>query len=208
MSDLRVFLRAHGVPVQQSHAWQRDVVIVRAAVGAGNIVCIVADAAGTAAATFAFGLGSVVVTAVGGWISLGSSYYIARQNWRNENLLNGFVYGFVTNLLGWSGRQVAEHFGKWTVVHHNAFDGQMDVIEHDAYDKGLKEGFFLADGLSASDKKDFLRQIRLGAHIRVPSRDEWAYNATVQNNYVDAVALAMRVRFIGFGDLTLKLSGS
>jgi len=211
MSDLRVFLRSHGVPIQQSHTGMTVFVVARAGVtvaqvglGAGEVYAGSTSAFAVGTAAFAAGLLSVAATAVGGWISLGSGYYAARQNWRNENLLNGFVYGFVTNLIGWSGREVAEHFGKWNVIRQNAFDGQMDVIEVNSYNEGLKKGFFLADGLSASDQKDFLREIRHSGHVAAPSKDEWTGNERVQNNYVDALALVMRLSFIGSGDLTLK----
>lgn len=211
MSDLRVFLRSHGVPVKQSHAGMITFIVVRggvtvAQVGLGAAEVYTAGTTGfvVGTAAFAVGLASVLATAVGGWIALGAGYYGARKNWRNENLLNGFVYGFATNLIGWSGRQVAEHFGKWNVIRQNAFDGQMDVIEVNSYNEGLKKGFFLADGLSDSDKRDFLREIRHSAHVSVPSKDEWTDNERVQNNYVDALALVMRLSFIGPGDLTLK----
>jgi hypothetical protein len=211
MSDLRVFLRSHGVPVKQSDTGMRIFVSVRAGVTVAQVEFGAAEVYTTGTtgfvmgtAAFAAGLLSLAATAVGGWIALGSGYYGARRNWRNENLLNGFVYGFVTSLLGWSGRQVAEHFGKWNVIRQNAFDGQMDVIERNSYDEGLKKGFVLADGLSENDRKDFLREIRHSAHVPVPSRDEWTDNERVQDNYVDALALVMRLCFIGSGDLTLK----
>lgn len=211
MSDLRVFLRSHGVPVKQPQTGMKIFVGVRAGVTVAQVGLGTAEvyAEGTTGfvvgtAAFAAGLLSVAATAVGGWIALGSGYYGARRNWRNENLLNGFVYGFVTGLIGWSGRQVAEHFGKWNVIRRNAFDGQMDVIEVNSYNEGLKKGFVLADGLPESDKKGFLSEIRHSAHVPVPSKDEWTDNERVQDNYVDALALVMRLSFIGSGDLTLK----
>ena len=204
MSDLRVFLRAHGVPVRQSNLGQVIWVAVRGANTLAVVYYAVTDTTAALTGTFVAGLGSVAATAVGGWVALGSGYYAARKNWRNENFTNGFVVGFASGLLGWSGRQVAGHFGKWGVVRQNAFDGQMDVIEVRAYDEGLRKGYDLAVGLSDADRKSYLSQLRHSVHLNVPSRESWSYNTAVQDNYVNGLAMALRLKFVADGPMTLR----
>jgi hypothetical protein len=202
MSRLRAFLSSHGVEVKtvgnSTFAQGVDVASM-----AGTLVdAVLAPGAvsnGSAAGAVGFGAGlmAVAATEIGVWLSLGSGYQAARQGHKNESYASGFAQGFVAGLLGWSGKQTADHLAPNKVINKNKFDGRMNVIEVEAVNKGLLDGYSLAGGIqSPSDKQAFRLEIKAVANAQMPRHWNGDENRNARANYVIELAAALRRYFV------------
>lgn len=202
MSRLRAFLSAHGVEVKTvgNYTPGQAVDIVGMAGSATDAILApgaVAEGTAGAAVGFAAGLVSIAMTEIGVWLSLGSGYQSARQGHKNESHASGFAQGFVAGLLGWGGKQTADHLAPNRVINRNQFDGRMNVIEVEAFNKGLLDGFSLAGGIqSPSDKKAFRLEIKAVANAAMPRHWNGDENRNARANYVIELAAALRRYFI------------
>lgn len=86
----------------------------------------------------------------GVFMALGSGYQAATEEVRNENSLTGFTHGYVMGLLGWSWHSAVNHFGRHFVVRISTTDAGNDVVRVNAYNRGLRAGFFYATPLPES----------------------------------------------------------
>jgi hypothetical protein len=202
MSRLRAFLKSHGVEVKTVGNYTPGQVVDVASM-AGTLVDAAlapgAVAEGTTAATVGFGAGlmAIAMTEIGVWLSLGSGYYSAREGHKNENYASGFAQGFVAGVLGWSGKQTADHLAPNKVINKNKFDGRMNVIEVEALNNGLRDGYALAGGIqSPSDKKAFRLEIKAVANAHMPRHWNGDENRNARANYVIELAAALRRYFI------------
>ena len=128
---------------------------------------------GAATGSLALTAGLPIVTMVGVWVALGSGYYQARQEAKNENTRSGFSQGFVMAILGWKWSHVVTRFRR-PYLRINKFDEEMDSIRVNSYHKGLKAGFLAGTALSADAKKEYSRKIRRSGNVHAPK--EWSEN--------------------------------
>jgi len=132
-----------------------------------------------------------VVTMVGVWVALGSGYYQARNEVRNENAASGFSQGWVAALLGWEYDHALARFGR-PVVEINVADEATDEIRADAYNDGLQKGFLAGKMMPSASKKAYLTQLRQLSGVKMPSADQWVGNRNLQISYVISLASAAR----------------
>ena len=169
MSRLRAFLSSHGIEVKTVGNYTPGQAVDIASMAGTLVDALLAPgtvAEGTAKAAVGFGAGlmAIAMTEIGVWLSLGSGYYSAREGLKNESYASGFAQGFVSGVLGWNGKQTADHFAPNRVINKNQFDRQMNVIEVEAFSNGLRDGYVLTAGASPSDKKAFRMEIKASAN--------------------------------------------
>jgi hypothetical protein len=201
MSRLRAFLSSHGVEVKTvgNYTLGQGVDIASMAgtlVDAALAPGAVAEGTAKAAVGFGAGLFAIAMTEIGVWLSLGSGYYSAREGHKNESYASGFAQGFVSGVLGWNGKQTADHFGRSNVIAKNKADGRMNVIEVEAFNNGLRDGYVLTAGASPSDKKAFRLEIKAVANATMPRHWNGDENRKARVNYVIELAAALRRYFI------------
>jgi hypothetical protein len=153
---------------------------------------------GAAAGSFALTAGLPVVTMVGVWVALGSGYYQAREEAKNENTLSGFSQGFVMAILRWKWSHVVSRFQR-PYLSINKFDEQMNSIRVNAYHTGLKAGYLAGTVLPDDAKKAYIRKIRQGGDIRAPK--EWSRDEDLARNQqisyvIDLAAAARKLQII------------
>ncbi|MGV7034812.1 hypothetical protein [Methylobacterium symbioticum] len=192
MSGLKEFLSKNGIRTK-SHGDGVHIGIAlteAAATGmeiahvGGHGVGVLGGGALAGYAGLAASVGGPIIGLVGVGMALGSGYAEARELVENENVASGFSQGFVTGLLGWSGKQVADHFGRGNVIKINSFDERTDAIRVEAYNKGLKTGFVLASSLIDSQKKQFLKEIKTASNAIAPRSWNGDENKNARIGYV------------------------
>ena len=99
-----------------------------------------------------------IVGMVGIFMALGAPYEEAEI--KNEATANGFSQGLVAGFLRMSGSTVNSLFVVHDIIPHNEFDPHADVVEANAYNRGLVAGFTLAKYASDEEKKSFVLEIR------------------------------------------------
>ena len=99
-----------------------------------------------------------IVGMVGIFMALGAPYEEAEI--KNEATANGFSQGLVAGFLRMSGSTVNSLFVVHDIMRHNEFDPHADVVEANAYNRGLVAGFTLAKYASDEEKKSFVLEIR------------------------------------------------
>jgi hypothetical protein len=148
---------------------------------------------GAAAGSFALTAGLPIVTLVGVWVALGSGYYQAREEAKNENTLSGFSQGFVMAILRWKWSHVVSRFQR-PYLSINKFDEQMNSIRVNSYHTGLKAGYLAGTVLPDDAKKAYIRKIRQAGDIHAPK--EWSRDEDLARNqqisYVIELAAAAR----------------
>jgi hypothetical protein len=148
---------------------------------------------GAGAAGFALTAGVPIVTMVGVWVALGSGYYQAREDAKNENTISGFSQGFVMAISDWKWNHVATRFNRPHLI-INHFDAKMDEIRVESYHRGLKSGFLAGIALPPEARKEYIHKIRKAGNIHSPK--EWSRNADDARNqqvsYVIEMAAAAR----------------
>lgn len=143
-------------------------------------------------------IGLPVVVAVGVWVALGSGYYQAREEFKNENTMTGFSHGFVTAILGWKWEHVLNRFRR-SYLSINKFDEEMNNIRVDSYHKGLITGYLAGRALPADARKAYSSKIRNAGNIHGPK--EWSRNDDIARNQqisyvIDMAATAQKYRLI------------
>ena len=101
-----------------------------------------------------------IVGMVGIFMALGAPYEEAETEIKNEATANGFSQGLVAGFLRMSGSTVNSLFVVHDIIPHNEFDPHADVVEANAYNRGLVAGFTLAKYASDEEKKSFVLEIR------------------------------------------------
>jgi len=101
-----------------------------------------------------------ILGVVGIFMALGAPYEEAETEIKNEATANGFSQGLVAGLLRMSGSTVNSLFVVHDIMHRNDFDPHADVVEANAYNRGLVAGFTLAKYASDEEKKSFILEIR------------------------------------------------
>ena len=153
---------------------------------------------GAGAGSFALTAGVPVVTMVGVWVALGSGYYQAREEAKNQNTTSGFSQGFVTAILGWKWNHVVTRFQR-TYLSINKMDETMNGIRVNAYHRGLKSGFLAGAALPAEAKKEYVSKIRSAGNVHSPK--EWNSDEDVARNQqisyvIDLATTALRFQII------------
>lgn len=153
---------------------------------------------GAATASFALTAGVPVITAVGVWVALGSGYYQAREQAKNENTMSGFSQGFVMAILKWKWHHVASRFQR-PYLRINKFDEEMDSIRVTYYHRGLKSGFLAGSVLSDEAKKEYVKKIRSAGNTHAPK--QWSENEYEARNQqisyvIDLATAALRLQVI------------
>ncbi len=116
---------------------------------------LVAGAGTTAAAVI---VPVVALVAVG--LALGAPYYEAREKAKKDEYASGFAKGFITGLLKWELRFTIDRF--WdNAVGRNGFDHSMPAIKAAAHNTGLIEGRLAGLAKDDSEKKNYLRALRM-----------------------------------------------
>ncbi len=134
---------------------------------------------GAAAASFGLTAGVPVVTMVGVWVALGSGYYQAREEARNENTVSGFSHGFVAAILGWRWEHIVARFQR-THLKINHADAAMDSIRVNSYHSGIKSGYLAGVILPPEAKKAYVSKIRSTGNVHGPKN--WDANKDVARN--------------------------
>lgn len=170
---------------------------------AGILAQIDAQAGGlmylnAAAGSFALTAGVPVVTMVGVWVALGSGYYQAREEAKNQNTTSGFSQGFVTAILGWKWTHVVARFQR-NHLSINKMDEAMNGIRVNAYHRGLKSGFLAGTALPAEARKEYVRKIRTAGNVHGPK--EWNGDEDVARNQqisyvIELATTALRLQII------------
>lgn len=153
---------------------------------------------GAAAGSFALTAGLPVVTAVGVWVALGSGYYQAREEAKNENTLSGFSQGFVMAILKWKWSHVVSRFQR-PYISINKFDEKMNAIRVESYHKGLKAGYLAGMVLPDEAKKAYVKKIRAAGNVHAPK--EWSRDGDVARNQqisyvIELAATARKMQII------------
>ncbi|MCY7345334.1 MAG: hypothetical protein LH614_03865 [Pyrinomonadaceae bacterium] len=151
-----------------------------------------------AAASFGLTAGVPVVTMVGVWVALGSGYYQAREEARNENTVSGFSHGFVTAILGWRWEHVVVRFRR-THLKINSADAAMDSIRVNSYHSGIKSGYLAGTILPPEAKKAYISKIRNAGNIHGPKN--WDADKDVARNQqisyvIELATTALRYQII------------
>lgn len=154
--------------------------------------------AGAGAGGFALTAGVPVITAVGVWVALGSGYYQAREEAKNENTMSGFSQGFVMAILKWKWHNVVSRFQR-PYLRINKFDEAMDSIRVNSYHKGLKSGYLAGTALSDDAKKEYVKKIRSSGNIQSPK--QWSENEYTARNQqisyvIDLATTALKLQII------------
>ncbi|CAN5327900.1 hypothetical protein BH10ACI1_BH10ACI1_32060 [soil metagenome] len=154
--------------------------------------------AGAGAGSFALTAGVPVITAVGVWVALGSGYYQAREEAKNENTMAGFSQGFVMAILKWKWHNVVSRFQR-PYLRINKFDEQMDSIRVTSYHKGLKSGYLAGTVLSDDVKKEYIKKIRGAGNVYAPKN--WSGDDDVARNQqisyvIDLAGTALKLQII------------
>jgi len=148
---------------------------------------------GAAAGSFALTAGLPIITAVGVWVALGSGYYQAREQAKQEEMMSGFTQGFTMAILGWKWSYVVPLFRR-PYLSINKYDEKMNSIRVESYHSGLKSGFLAGLVLPEEGKKGYRRKIREAGNIKGPK--EWSRDGDVARNqqisYVIEMAGAAR----------------
>ena len=153
---------------------------------------------GAAAGSFALTAGLPIVTMVGVWVALGSGYYQAREEAKNENMLSGFSQGFVMAILKWNWSHVVSRFQR-PYLRINKADEQMDSIRVNSYHKGLKAGYLAGMVLPDDTKKAYVKKIRSAGNVHGPK--EWSADEDVARNQqisyvIDMATTALKFQII------------
>ncbi len=154
---------------------------------------------GTAAAVdLGLTAGLPVIAMVGVAVALGSGYYQAREEARNDNFASGFSQGFVMAILDWDWRHAVTRFGR-TRQNINHYDEQMDSIRVSSYHSGLKKGYLAGRALPPAGRKAYAKKIRSAGGIHGPKN--WSENDDVARNQqisyvIDMASTARKLRII------------
>jgi hypothetical protein len=153
---------------------------------------------GAAAGSFALTAGLPIVTMVGVWVALGSGYYQAREEAKNENTLSGFSQGFVMAILKWKWSAVVSRFQR-PYLSINKFDEQMNSIRVNSYHTGLKAGYLAGKVLPDETKKSYVKKIRSAGNVHGPK--EWSADEDEARNQqisyvIDMATTAIRFQII------------
>jgi hypothetical protein len=148
--------------------------------------------------SFALTAGVPIVTAVGVWVALGSGYYQAREQAKNENTLSGFSQGFVAAILDWKWNHVVSRFRR-NYLSINKFDEKMNEIRVKSYHSGLQTGYLAGVSLSYEAKKAYVRKIRGAGNVQAPK--EWSKDDDVARNQqisyvIDMASTALKLQII------------
>lgn len=151
-----------------------------------------------ATGSFALTAGLPVVTAVGVWVALGSGYYQAPEEAKNENTMSGFSQGFVMALLKWKWHQVVSRFQR-PYLRINKFDGEMDAIRVTYYHRGLKSGYLAGTVMSDDAKKEYVKKIRNAGNVHAPK--QWSENEYEARNQqisyvIELAATALKLQIV------------
>ncbi len=154
--------------------------------------------AGAGAGSLALTAGVPVITAVGVWVALGSGYYQAREEAKNENAMAGFSQGFVMAILKWKWYMVAARFQR-PYLRINKFDEAMDSIRVTSYHNGLKSGFLAGTVLSDEAKKEYVKKIRNAGNVHAPK--QWSGDEDTARNQqisyvIELAGTALRLQII------------
>lgn len=154
--------------------------------------------AGAGVGSFALTAGLPVITAVGVWVALGSGYYQAREEAKNQNTMSGFSQGFVMAILKWKWHNVVSRFQR-PFLRINKFDEEMDSIRVTSYHKGLKSGFLAGTALSDEAKKEYVKKIRNGGNVHAPK--QWSEDEDTARNQqisyvIDLATTALKLQII------------
>jgi hypothetical protein len=168
---------------------------VRAAAGGGG-TAVAAGGGGTAAVAgggaTALAAGALPVLGMAGvFVALGSGYAQAREAVRNDYTASGFSQGFVMGLLGWEWRHAADRFGVRSVT-PDPWDEALGYIRVNAYNRGLRAGYFAGAGLAADQKKAYLSAIRKFTGRRATT----SWSREDQKSYVIELAAVARTHFL------------
>ena len=140
----------------------------------------------------AIAAGALPVLAMAGvFVALGSGYAEARAAVRNDYTASGFSQGFVMGLLGWDWHHAVDRFGVRFVI-PNPMDEALGVIRVNAYNAGLRAGYFAGAGLPADQKKAYLRAIRKFAG----RRDSTTWSRADQISYVIELGAVARLHIL------------
>jgi hypothetical protein len=164
-----------------------------------NILAVV-DAAngglmftGAAAGSFALTAGVPVVTAVGVWVALGSGYYQAREEAKQEETMSGFSQGFIMAISNWKWDHVVARFRR-PYLSINKFDEKMNSIRVNSYHEGLKKGYLAGLVLPDEARKAYVKKIRQTGGVYSPS--QWSGGEYEKRNqqisYIIEMAAAAR----------------
>ncbi|HMS40618.1 MAG TPA: hypothetical protein PKE69_10350 [Pyrinomonadaceae bacterium] len=154
--------------------------------------------AGAGAGSLALTAGVPIITAVGVWVALGSGYYQAREQAKNENTMSGFSQGFVMAILKWKWHNVVSRFQR-PYLRINKADEAMNRIRVESYHKGLQSGFLAGSALSDDAKKEYVKKIRSAGNAYAPK--QWSENEYEARNQqisyvIDLAATAMKLQII------------
>lgn len=128
----------------------------------------------------------------GVFMALGSGYEEAREEIKNEAVASGFSQGFVAGILNMSPKTVSYIFGRHGVIHSHTMDEEADVIEMNAYNRGLVAGYTLAGTATDDEKKSFVFEIRkFTGHV-----DVGAWGDREKRDYVIEYAAKLRLHFL------------
>lgn len=144
-------------------------------------------------------VGLPVVTMVGVYVALGSGYYQAREEAKNENMTAGFSQGFVASILKWKWHHVVNRFRR-QYLNINHFDEEMNSIRVTSYHEGLAKGFLAGSSLPDNVKKAYVTKIRTAGNVHAPK--EWSRNEDLARNQqisyvIDLATTALRLHIIG-----------
>ncbi len=153
---------------------------------------------GAAAGSFALTAGLPLVTMVGVGVALGSGYYQAREEAKNENFASGFSQGFVMAILGWKWSHVVNRFGR-NLLSINKMDEAMNSIRVKSYHEGLKKGFLAGTALPVEARKEYSKKMRRAGNVHGPK--EWSDDEDAARNQqisyvIDMAASARRFHII------------
>lgn len=155
-------------------------------------------AGGAAAGGLALTAGLPLVTMVGVGVALGSGYYQAREEAKNENFRSGFSQGFVMAILNWNWDHAVNRFGRMRLS-INKFDEKLNHIRVESYHDGLKRGFLAGRALPPDTRKAFVDKIREAGGVRGPK--QWSDNKEEARNQqisyvIDLATAALRLQII------------
>ncbi|MCO6510238.1 MAG: hypothetical protein J5I65_05535 [Aridibacter famidurans] len=134
---------------------------------------------GAAAASFALTAGVPIATMAGVYVALGSGYYQAREQAKQENKLMGFAQGFVMAISNWRWSHVVSRFRRYN-IRINVVDEAMNDIRVKYYHEGLKLGFLAGVVVPADVRKQLVSALRKAGNISAPK--EWSANSDVARN--------------------------
>lgn len=150
------------------------------------------------AGSFALTAGLPAITAVGVWVALGSGYYQAREEAKNQNTMAGFSQGFVMAILKWKWHNVVSRFQR-PYLRINKFDEEMDSIRVTSYHNGLKSGFLAGTVMSDEAKKEYVKKIRTAGNVKAVK--QWSENEYEARNQqisyvIELAGAALRFQII------------